>query len=185
MTHLPYTLVSFLEDGDLRRFTEAVAGFPKSLVVQLPPHLTILGKIFPVGSEDDVIRTIGDVVDDLKSSAIEITTAEPIKWFNMCDGGYIIALKVIPSRKLFYLRKALQSALLKFAIPQQESIWYDYDPHLTVSLAAPLAEDPSTSNYPTPESMHFSLWNIELLRPNGNFFSYTRLVRFAFSKATR
>jgi hypothetical protein len=180
---LPHTIVAFLNESDRRRFLEETSHFPRSTVAQLPPHVTVLGQVFLTRPAGEVARKL--TVELPSAHPLELDTGTGATWLNMRDGGHIIAVKVHPTPALRQIRLALQRILLGCTVSEQEAVWFDYDPHVTVSLNATETSVLNGAGREFALSMHLQLRELELLAPGGEFFGYSRIARLPLDRAAR
>lgn len=173
-----YRIVAFLKDGDRRQFYESVKRFPPSCVIQLPPHLTILNMIFSDKPIEEITQKIETAIQAVNITSCDISTNGILVWHNLKYNAYSIAVSVEPNEDLIKLRIQLERALEPITIPEEDSLWAEYMPHLTISISVGAFEAQQAKMLSEPPPMKHILDSIELLRHGGEYFGYTRIKQF-------
>jgi 2'-5' RNA ligase len=172
-----YTIVAFLDSYDNDRFLTEVKRFPRSQVEQLPPHLTILNKIFS-DNEDMVVETIQNRLARFQAGVLSIQTSGLLTGENLRSGGITIAVGIDLNEGLLKLRRTLQQALRKAFPTIITSLQEEYVPHITISLSVTRDSAMKARCMDSPVPMPMRLLSLDLLRHGGGFFGYSRIKHF-------
>lgn len=173
-----YTIIAFLRASDKKVFREVVREFPSSFVEQLPPHLTVLNMIFSNEPAKTVVERVEDALRIADARPFTIYTGGLLTWHNLRYQGYSIAVTVEPSEELISLRMQLERFLMPIAIPEEESLWSEYIPHVTIGLSVSLEAAQQAKSLGDPPAMEFPLDSLYLLRHGGDYFGYSRVKQF-------
>jgi 2'-5' RNA ligase len=173
-----YTTVAFLGEADMATFRKSVEHFPRTSTQQLPPHITILNMVFSREPVEAIERSIEDAIKTGKVSPFTVRTNGLLVWHNSRYKGYTIAAGIEPNQDLLNFRSILVKRLRPITIPEEESVWSDYAPHITISLSVSIEEAKIVRTLPSLAVMEFRLDTIRLLRHGGNYFGYTRESSF-------
>lgn len=177
-----YTIIAFLKKADQIKFIRNTERFPKSLIEQLPPHLTILNMIFSTEKADIIISEIENILKNLNIPPFIIHTGNINIWYNSTYQGYSIAVSIEPNDELLNLRTELEKVLMPITIPEEKSIWSDFMPHITISLRVDSETAKRAKNLKIPMGRRYSIQTIDLLRHGGNYFGYQKIKRFKINK---
>ena len=170
--------MAFLTAPDVRKFRDIAGEFPRTLMRQLPPHLTVLDMIFCHESEETLVETVGHALRMSTVGSFTIRTSGVMVWHNLKYRAYSIALSVEPSEELICFRMHLERSLVPITIPEQQLLWFDYMPHVTMSLSVGIEGAQQAKALAHPPRLQFGLDSLDLLRHGGDYSGYSRVREF-------
>jgi 2'-5' RNA ligase len=179
-----YTVVAFLSRKDSDTFQTAVHDFPRSTVEQLPPHLTILNKIFSDVPTESLTKKVEDALGLYECGPLVVRSNGFNVWNNLKYQGYSLAVGIDSTQELIKLRLQLEHSLKSVTIPEEESLWSEYMPHITISLSVNSVNAAAAKLQLVPPPMSFGLQTLDLLLHGGDFFGYSKVSRFRIPTLT-
>lgn len=177
-----FTIVCLLEASDSTTFRNGVSQFPKSHIVQLPPHLTILSRIISAAKKEQLIEKFGEI-GALSILPLEINTGEPIIWYHEKYCGFAVAVEVELNDEISYLRKYLTNQFSELCDSKVRDLWVDFQPHITISLKIDENEVEKVSKL-SVSRFAFPASKLQLLQHGGDYYGYTRIASISLSGKT-